>query len=85
MRFSPIAFAWPKSLQQGQPGGDSCTLLRPPLGCNPLCTPKPLFPEHKLSGALLEAELREGSLSHPAVMGCSLSLALQMFVPVLPP
>lgn len=26
------------------------------LRCNPICTPKTLFPEHKLTGALLEAE-----------------------------
>lgn len=63
------------SLHQGQAGGESCTLLRPPLPA----PPKTLFPEHKLTGG--SSGSGKDSLSYPAVMGCRFSLALGAVCP----
>lgn len=63
------------SLHQGQAGGESCTLLRPPLPV----PPKTLFPEHKLTGG--SSGSGKDSLFYPAVMGCRFSLALGAVCP----
>lgn len=66
------------------PGPSPCSkdrLLRAPLGAALPAHPKTLFPEHKLTGALLKLRGRERPLSCPAVMGCRLSLALGAVCP----